>query len=55
MLCAVYLRGIHVVCGGLEVTRLEVTRYPEHQVKVELLDTRKIELHANNSLIQKSS
>ena len=50
MLCIVYLRGIHVVCAGLDVTR-----YPEHQVKVELLDTRIIELHANNSLIQKSS
>ena len=50
MLCAVYLRGIHVVCGGLDVTR-----YLEHQVKVELLDTREIELHANNSLIEKSS
>ena len=50
MLCAVYLRGIHVVCAGLDVTQ-----YPEHQVTVELLDTRIIELHANNSLIQKSS
>ena len=39
MLCAVYLRGIHVVRGGLEVTAFEVTRYPEDQVKVELLDT----------------
>ena len=33
----------------------EVTRYPEHQVKVELLDTQEIELHGNNSLIKKSS
>ena len=39
MLCAVYLRGIHVVRGGLEVIAFEVTRYPEDQVKVELLDT----------------
>ena len=38
------------MCGGLEVTR-----YPEHQVKVELLDTREIELHTNDSLMQKSS
>ena len=40
MLCAVYLRGIHVVCGGLEVTR-----YSKHQVKVELLDTTEIEFN----------
>ena len=43
------------MCGGLEVTPFEVTRYPEHQVKVELLDTKEIELRANNSLIKKSS
>ena len=45
MLCAVYLRGIHVVRGGLEVTPFEVTRYPEHQVNVELLDTTNIEFN----------
>ena len=53
--CAQYLRGIHVVRGGLEVTPFKLTRYPEDQVTVELLDTTEIELHANNSLIQKSS
>ena len=43
--CAQYLRGIHVVRGGLEVTPFKVTRYPEHQVKVELLDTTEIEFN----------
>ena len=31
--------------GGLEVTPFKVTRYPEHQVKVELLDTTEIEFN----------